>query len=227
MSDEVKPSGLFIAIEGPEGSGKSTQIKLLVERFLGQHYNVVSTKEPGGTKQGIDIRKKLLDGGLEPDEELGLFLLDRTLHVTNKIRPALADGAIVVTDRFSPSTIAYQHFGRGMNLSSILRGDEKARGGGQLKDGLEPDMTIIVMVSVDVMRQRVASRGERLTAFEKLGDDFHQRVIDGFQEMADKGFPFRRMIAIDGTRSIDEIHEYIWSLVIPWLEVRTLRVEVT
>ena len=170
--------GPFIVFEGGDGAGKTEQAARLFNELKLRGYPVHGEK-PEREPHDAAIRKQLLNGVSSPLEELRLFLLDRELHVTQVIRPAINAGKIVICDRFSPSTFAYQHFGRGMDLDTIRHGDTQAR------RGTWPDIIFLLDGNPAVFRQRLAERGEKLTAFEMLGLEFHQRVRSGFLAQVD------------------------------------------
>lgn len=196
--------GMFITLEGGEGSGKSTQIRLLADALRAMGWDVVTTREPGGTPEAEKIRDFLVkrDGGnWTPMAECMLLYAARQMHVENLIRPALAEGKIVISDRFSDSTRAYQSFGHGLPLETIEQIDCLAL------DGFKPDLTFILDLPVET---GLARAGKRISAdqsqedrFEKLGTGFHERLRQGYLQIA-KANP-ERCVVIDATRSIDQI----------------------
>lgn len=164
--------GSFIAFEGGEATGKSTQAKLLAERL-----GAVLTREPGGTPLGEAIRGFVLDPAqtsMGDRAEALLFAAARAQHIDEVIRPALASGRHVVTDRFAGSSLAYQAFGRGLPLDQVRALSEFA------VDGLWPDLTLLLVVPEQVASERL---GE-LDRMEEVGPEFHRRVADGFAELA-------------------------------------------
>lgn len=170
MEVAMRKRGIFIDFEGGEKVGKTTQIKRAEEYLRGLGYTVVVTREPGGGDP--TIRQKLLrtKGVLTPEQELGLFCKDRRLHVENVIRPALEAGAIVLCDRFEPSSIAYQGYGRGLSIKLICEKSREARG------DTFPD----VIFHLDADPEIVQSREEATTRFDKEALEFHRRVREGF-----------------------------------------------
>ncbi len=168
-------SALFIAFEGPEGSGKSTQVARLARRLSHGRREVVVTREPGGTPAGERIRDVVLDADLEvaPLAEFLLYAAARAQHVDERIRPALERGATVLCDRFAASSVAYQGHGRGLDPVWVREINRRATG------DLTPDATVLLDVSSDVGMRRIAARGaaDRL---ERADLAFHQRVRDGF-----------------------------------------------
>lgn len=200
----MSAKGLFITLEGGEGTGKSTQIKRLAEALTAQGHDVITTREPGGTPEAEKIRNLLVhrDGGnWTPMAEILLFFAARNMHVETLIKPALADGKIVISDRFTDSTRAYQSYGHGMEPDIIESFVQLSLG------GFEPDLTFILDLDVKTGLGRAGTRlsdensGE--DRFEKLDTGFHERLRQGFLEIAEHN-PERCAI-IDADRSIDDI----------------------
>jgi dTMP kinase len=193
MNDSLK--GLFIVIEGGEGAGKSTQAELLY-RSLSQRFPAILTREPGGTPLGERIRKLLLDPALRPlnpRAELFLFLAARSQHIEEVIKPALAEGKIVISDRFSLSSLAYQGFGRGLDLSLLEEMDAFAR------QGISPHLTIYI----DILPEEGMKRLSTLTPFEGEPLEFHKRVREGYLELASR-YP-EKIKVVDGRGSVEEV----------------------
>jgi dTMP kinase len=195
------PRGLLLALEGGEGAGKSTQARLLAIWLRGQGYDVVATHEPGATKVGMRLRALLLDNthaGLSPRAEVMMYAADRAEHVASVIRPALERGAIVVTDRYVDSSLAYQGAGRRLPVSEVASLNRWATG------GLLPDLTILLDLSPMeglVRRERSADRLEAEPA------EFHQRVRSGFLALADA--EPERYLVLDATKPPAEISREI------------------
>lgn len=191
--------GLFITLEGPEGGGKSTQARRLAEWLRAAGHEVVLTREPGGDPLAEGVRALLQNPelALAPGAEVLLFLAARAQHVAHVIRPALDAGSIVVCDRFSDSTIAYQSYGAGLPLESVQVLNAFATG------GLEPDLTLLLDLDVCVGLQR---QGE-WARMELRGEEFHQRVRAGFLALA-AAHP-QRIRLIDASRPLDEVTEEI------------------
>lgn len=189
--------GAFIVFEGPEGAGKSTQLQRLAEALRAAGRTVETTREPGGTALGQALRHMLLHDTTTapvPLAELFLYLADRAQHVAQVIAPALARGAIVLCDRFSGSTIAYQAHGRGLALEPLVAADAWVRG------GVEPDLVLLLdcPVRIGLARAREADR------FHAEEEAFHERVRAGFHALAaaDPG----RWRTIDTTQPPDTVH---------------------
>jgi dTMP kinase len=172
---------MFITLEGPEGSGKTSQINLLAEYIRLQGYDVMLTREPGGTVIGDQIRTVLMqldNTSMNPRTEILLFCAGRAQHVEEKIRPALAAGKIVLCDRYADSTLAYQGYGHGIDLDTLRRLLDFATG------GLKPDLTFLLDIPAEEgLKRRRGSGGEwnRLDAYTLA---FHKRVRSGYLDMA-------------------------------------------
>ena len=196
--------GLFITFEGGDGCGKTTQIKLLDEYLRSKGYKTLLTREPGSKGLGIKLREILLnyDGDVSPTCESFLFLADRAQHVDCIIKPALEEGVVVLCDRHADSTVAYQGYGRGLDLEQIHNLNNIAT------NRLKPDLTIVLDVDVETSQNRVGSEKDRM---ESAGLEFFERVRKGFLEIA-KQEP-ERVKVIDSTQTIEEIHKQILELV--------------
>lgn len=201
-----KTKGLFITFEGVEGSGKSTQIDLLAEFLSEKGYEVVSTREPGGTAIGDKIRKIVLNPDfteMDFKAEALLYAANRAQHVAEVIAPALAQGKIIISDRYTDSSLAYQSFGRDLDQKKVENISEWATG------GLEPDLTILLDIPADKGLKRTSrSLADRI---EQENIDFHDRVSKGFLKLAKK-FP-KRFKVIDATKDVDQIHQEVVKLV--------------
>lgn len=193
---------MFITFEGIEGSGKSTQVKKLHEFFQNKKRHVILTREPGGTKAGEKIREILLDENIEKLEattELLLNFAARKEHVEKLIKPALKAGKTVICDRFFDSTFAYQGSAFGVDFSTITKVKEMTIG------NFAPDITFLIDAPVDFTFNRIKGRADN-NRYEKLGLEFHQKVREGFLELAKKN---PRIKIIDGTKTIDEVFSRI------------------
>lgn len=196
----MQEKGLFITFEGADGCGKTTQIKLLDEYLRGEGYETLLTREPGSKGLGVKLREILLnyDGEVSSRCESFLFLADRAQHVDCIIKPALKKGMIVLCDRHTDSTVAYQGYGRGLDLEEIKSLNKLATG------GLKPDLTIVFDVDVETSQSRVGAEKDRM---ESAGREFFERVRQGFLEIA-KSEP-KRVKVIDSTQTIEEIHKQV------------------
>ena len=208
-------TGKFITFEGGEGCGKSTQIKLLAAALEQRGYDVLQVREPGGTVVGEHIREILLakeSAALDPMAELMLYEAARAQICNEVIRPALAAGRIVLCDRFYDSTIAYQGYGRGLDVALIRQLNEAA------VDGLAPDMTLMLFIDpVEGLRRAMGvtggdGEGDRI---EAAGLAFHQRVHDGFARIAMEEPD--RVAAIGAQGSVDEVRDAVLARVMALL----------
>lgn len=183
---------MFVTIEGIEGSGKSTLLAGLSERLRGGR-PIIVTREPGGTPVGDKIRSIFLDRSIAIDALTEALLVNaaRSAHVAEIIAPALAEGKLVLCDRFVDSTIAYQGYGRGLDLVMLREMCGVATG------GLEPSLTLLLDVSLEESRRRTRARHPELDRMESEDDGFHERVKIGFLELAHAS---KRHLVLDGSR---------------------------
>ena len=206
------PRGLFITLEGLDGSGKTTQIKRLAIWLEKRGLKPLITRQPGGTVTGDQIREILLDSrstGVAPMAEMALMFADRAQAIAEVIEPALEAGKIVVCDRFTDSTEAYQGGGRGLGSEAVLELHRLVCG------NLQPDLTLLLLPSFDASLARARRRNTREEAqtgknenrFEQEQDAFHYRVWEKYREIAAR--EPERVVLIAGDLSIDEIHEQI------------------
>ena len=196
--------GRFIAFEGGEGAGKSTQAKALADWFTERGYEVVVTREPGATAVGRRLRQLLLDpetGELSPRAEALLYASDRAEHVASIIRPALARGAVVITDRYVDSSLAYQGAGRDLSMGEVERLSSFAT------SGLKPDVTVLLDLSVEDGLARTSLRDATPDRLEAESLEFHHRVRGAFRELANAA-PDRYLV-IDASLPPDVIHGLI------------------
>ena len=195
--------GVFIVLEGGDGSGKSTQATRLVARLQDAGREVVVTREPGGTQVGARIRALVLGGGtIDPATEALLIAADRAEHVASVIRPALERGAVVVSDRFVPSSLAYQGVARGLGVEEIARLSEWATG------GLRPDLVVVLDVPAEEAVRRREGPQDRM---EREPAEFRALVNKAYRDLADQ-FGWS---VVDGTADVDDVAERIWSLIQP------------
>ena len=197
-------NGLFITFEGADGCGKTTQIELLDKYLRGRGGNTLLTREPGGKGLGVKLREILLnyDGEVSPTAESFLFLADGAQHIDCIIKPALKAGTIVLCDRHTDSTVAYQGYGRGLDLNRINSLNEIATG------GLKPDLTIVFDIDVETSMQRVGKEKDRM---ESAGVEFFNRVREGYLQIA-KSEP-ERVKVINSSDTIENIHNQVVELV--------------
>lgn len=214
--------GTFITFEGIDGSGKSTQLKLL-NSFLRAHgCEAVVTREPGGTTLGLRLREALLDAmeEVDPLTELLVFAADRAQHVRRKLIPALESGAVVISDRYADATVAYQGAGRGFPPELISQIVQLATG------GLKPDLTLLFDVSIDESTSRTTRRSTGKNAAARGARDrldienaeFHARVRDAYLSIA-KAEP-ERVKVIDTSGPVDRTHEHVKQIIVPFLRAR-------
>ncbi|WP_031497399.1 dTMP kinase [Bryobacter aggregatus] len=199
------PNGLFLSIEGIDGSGKSTQLDLLTARLEAAGIPFLINREPGGSTVGRQIREILLnpENPVSPVAELLLYFANRAQNVDEQIRPALAAGTLVISDRYTDSTLAYQGAARGLGQALVRNLHEIAC------RGTEPALTVYLRVSPAVSAERLsAQKKDRL---EAEGPGFHARVYEAYEALA-AAYP-TRMVAIDGDREASLIAGDIWRIV--------------
>lgn len=206
--------GMFITVEGPDGSGKTTQLQLLVRSLTEKGYEVVVTREPGGTKVGNGIREVLLSpehDEMTPRVEMMLYAASRAQNIDQVIRPALKRGAIVVCDRFVDASIAYQGYGLQYDLNQILSLNEWATA------GIKPDLTFLFDLTPDQASRRMKDRGQ-LDRIESRDESFHQRVYDGFKKILEQHPD--RMVRIDANATIEMIQDEVLDITLERLNER-------
>lgn len=200
---------MFITIEGPDGGGKTTQMNLLVPALQQQGFDIVRTREPGGTEIGDQIRSVIMDmknKSMDPRTEILLFCASRAQLVEELIRPSLAAGKIVLCDRYADSTMAYQGYGHGLDKTVLTHLLDFATG------GLKPDLTLLLDISAEAgLRRRLVNHDE----WNRMDDyalQFHERVRKGYLEMA--AAEPTRFVVINADRSPEEIHEEILAVLL-------------
>lgn len=203
--------GRFITFEGGEGCGKSTQVRRLAETLERKGVRVLLTREPGGTWLAEEIRRLIKDQTTEAPcdrSELLLFLAARAQLVKNVIRPALADGTWVLSDRFSDSTVAYQGYGRGLPLDILRAMNDFAC------EALVPDLTILLDVTPETARRRLRGREQATNTaadrIERAGEEFHRRLRQGFAAQA--AAEPERIVTVDANGPVAGVQEAIWKL---------------
>lgn len=207
--------GKFITLEGIDGSGKSTQLRLLAGDLRIKGFDVLTTLQPGGTPLGRRLREAFLETEeqVHPMAELLLFAADRAQHVHFLIKPALKEGKIVISDRYADATAAYQGAGRGLDEKIIKQIIKLAT------DGLKPDLTLFFDIPVEKAILRAHMRAENETKKNRMdmeAADFYERVRNAYLKIAQK--EPRRFRIIDGRGSIDEIHQQSLEIVMKFLQ---------
>ena len=200
--------GLFITLEGGEGAGKSTQRQLLAAALEKLGHKVCVTREPGGAPSAEIIRGLLVKGDVDWDHrtEVLLHVAARREHLQNTVRPALSQGQIVISDRYSDSTVAYQGYGYGVDLGEIAAIHKAAR------CDLKPDLTLILDIPVEASLNRAVIRAGDENRYENMDIGFHRKLRDGFLAIAAK--EPQRCKVIDASRDIDAIHKDILAAVV-------------
>lgn len=203
--------GVFITFEGIEGSGKSTISRMIYEELLGRGVSVIHTYEPGDTPLGREIRKTLLNPAhkeMEPLTEILLYLADRVEHVNKLVKPSLEKDKVVISDRFSDSTITYQGFARGFPINQLKELDGIARA------GITPDITILL--DLDVKEGLERNRGaNKIDRFELEEVEFHKRVRKGFLTLA-KEEPGRFHV-VDASRVLNDVYQEVKGIIFSFL----------
>jgi dTMP kinase len=209
--------GLFITFEGPEGSGKSTQLRRLAARLRTEGRTVVETAEPGGTAIGMQIRRVLLDAKnheLRPTTELLLMFAARAQNVDELVLPALSRGEIVLCDRFTDSSLVYQGAARGLGADVVYEVDRIAC------RGLVPDLTIVVDIATELGLERARTRNQNTqdveTRLDEHAVDFHRKVRDAYLQLA--ADEPNRVKLIDGSGSEEDVEKEVWSAVLEALK---------
>jgi len=206
---------LFLTFEGMDGSGKTTQMRLLAERLRARGREVLETAEPGGTRIGIAIRRILLDGAnqeLSPTAEMLLYFAARAQNVDEWITPALAAGKIVIADRFTDSTLVYQGCGRGLGAETVMTLDRIAC------RGLKPDLTLLIDIDPETSLARAHARNASARQDDRMDAqslEFHRQVYEAYHALAER--EPERVRVVDGRAAIEPIAEEIWKIVEPYV----------
>lgn len=206
-------AGLFLTLEGGDGTGKSTQQRMLAAWLEQEGHEVVATREPGGTDLGLEVRHLVLHrkGHVAPRAEALLYAADRAHHVATVVRPAIERGAIVVQDRFLDSSVAYQGAGRVLDPDEVRDLSLWAAG------GLLPDLTVLLDLSADAAGARLAARVDApYDRLEEEAADFHERVRAAFLRLAEH--EPERFLVLDASASAEALHAAIRARVAPMLE---------
>jgi len=206
--------GLFITLEGPDGSGKTTQMDLLEAALRKEGLDLIRTREPGGTLISEKIRDMVLDPACSEmcdRAEALLYAAARAQHLHEKILPALNAGKIVLCDRFVDSSLVYQGIGRNLGVETIAELNRFATG------GVLPDLTIVIQIDYEEgLRRKALQRNGELDRLEQQKDDFHRKVHEGFAEL--KKYSPARVVQIDGSGSCEEVHAQVMETVRPYLQ---------
>jgi len=200
-------TGRFVSLEGIDGSGKSTQARMLAAALRRMGTTVIETREPGGTVLGEAVRGLLLDspkGSVAPAAEIHLFAASRAQHVAQVIRPALAKGTWVVSDRFVDSSLAYQGAARGFGIETVLEANRTA------VDGCLPDLTLVIDVQAATAAWRRSGNGD--DRIEAEGVRFQELAADGYRELA-RRFP-ERVVLIDGAPEAEAVHAAVMTRIL-------------
>ena len=209
----------FVTFEGVDGCGKTTQLQRLAERLAAEGIAHIATREPGGTAAGAHVRALLVEERtppLVPDAELLLYAADRAQHVREILRPALDAGRIVLCDRYTDATLAYQGYGRGLDLGLIAELNRLATG------GLMPDLTLVLDLDVEeamrrMRRRSAAPAGEAPSRFDTEAREFHERVRHGYLEIA--AAEPDRVRVVDATGALEAVAARIDAAVAPLVEL--------
>lgn len=204
--------GIFITVEGPDGCGKSTQIKLLKDYLDNKGYDVVLTREPGGTPISEKIRDLILDKknkAMDSKTEALLYAASRAQHVAQVIKPALLNKKIVICDRFIDSSLIYQGIGRNLGIDNIYNLNLFAI------DDVIPDITLLFDIDIEVAKSRKENRGN-LDRLESEVDDFHRKVFNGYKGL--KKLYKERIKIVDANGSIEDVHKRTTNIIEEFLE---------
>ena len=195
--------GFLVSLEGPEGAGKTSVLEALIPILEDRGVEVLTTREPGGVLIGEKIREVILDPShteMDPKTELLLYIASRRQHLVEKVLPALAAGKLVIMDRFIDSSVAYQGFGRGLDIDAIDWLNEFAT------DGLRPDLTLYFDIEVEEGLARIAANSDReINRLDMEGLDLHRKVRQGYLSLLEK--EANRIVKIDASLPLDQVIE--------------------
>jgi len=206
---------MFITLEGPEGSGKSSHMTPLAEALRQAGFEVVVTREPGGTPIGDEIRDTLLNlknTAMHPTTEILLFQASRSQHVYELILPSIRQGKVVLCDRFADSTMAYQGYGHQTDLEELAQIIRFATG------GLQPDLTLLLDVDIEIGLKRRSSDQDSWNRLDAKEQAFHQRVRDGYLEMAHAQPD--RWVVVDASQALEQVQQALIEIVLERLSKR-------
>ncbi|MCS6953765.1 MAG: dTMP kinase [Bryobacterales bacterium] len=210
MSTTERRRGLFLTFEGMDGCGKTTQMRLLAERLRRAGYDVVETVEPGGTAVGQQIRRILLDSTnreICPTAELLLYFASRAQNIEQVILPSLRAGKLVLSDRFTDSTLAYQGAGRRLGEEVVRQLEQIACG------GLKPDLTVLLDIDLETSLARARARNltepRAGTRMDEQGAEFYQRVREAYRRLAER--EPERFVVVDGRGEPEDVAEAVWA----------------
>lgn len=213
----VVPGGLFVSFEGGDGVGKSTQSRLLTEWLAARGMTVLNTREPGGTELGLTLRDAVLHGEhVDARTEALLYATDRAHHIASVVRPALAAGTVVITDRYLDSSVAYQGTGRELGAQEVEDLSLWATG------GLLPELTVLLDLDPEVGLGRLSDRDRGPDRLESAGDDFHRRTRQAFLDRAARGG--ERWLVLDAARPPEQVTAEIRARVAVLLVAHGVRV---
>ncbi len=206
--------GVLIAVEGIDGSGKSTLVNNLKETFSKHNLATMATKEPGGSKIGIALRTFLQERPIPlcPKAEFLLFVADRAQHFEEKIIPALNENKLVISDRMADSSLAYNGYGRGLDRNMIRTINTWAM------NERQPDLVVYIRIPLEIAITRIQERGS-LSTFEKEAQTFLQKTVDGYEEIFSNQ---KNVITVDGTLSPEEVTSYTLEVIHAWLTKNNL-----
>lgn len=200
----------FITFEGPEGSGKTTVLQQVAAKLQGEFETIV-TREPGGVSTGEQIREILLEGGdMDERTEALLFAASRREHLVGKVIPALDQGKVVLCDRYIDSSLAYQGYARDIGVEEVKAINEFAI------NGLYPDLTIYLDVSVEVGRERIVSNLREQNRLDQEDVAFHEKVVEGYHKVIDSDAS--RFVVIDANQNIDDVVDATYKSILKYLE---------
>lgn len=208
-------NGILIAIEGIDGSGKSSLAKNLYQELLNQKYAVLLTKEPGGTPLGLQLRTIVQEKKVAvcPKAEFMLFATDRAQHFNDVIIPALNEGEIIISDRMADSSLVYQGYGRGLDMEAINAVNSF------VMNGIKPSVTIYVKVPLSVATERIMKRNIALTSFEKEKEDFVAKLAYGFDQLYKNRDD---VIIVDGNQTQEQVLQETLAKLLPWIKKQAL-----